>query len=312
MARRWGRPRRARPGLTNRRAAATSAPPVARWVTLVEQGDYLDFELVASPVFASKTLDEQLWWRCAGAVVTSAPLTALGRFDRFLLRSGAPPSAVLEVVPSPFDFAGQGVLAVPRRAAEGNRAELHTERVIELLPELIGGSADLGGSNLTVWPGCRSISEHPDGNYIHYGVREFGMTAIMNGIALHGGFIPYGGTFLIFMEYARNAVRLAALMKQHSILVYTHDSIGQGEDGPTHQPVEQIANLRTTPNMSVWRPADAVETAIKPNAVPTSNFFISYPPFSVILCHSPLQACLAAHLLVCAPGQGDQVIVLTR
>jgi transketolase len=131
----------------------------------------------------------------------------------------------------------------------------------ELLPELIGGSADLGGSNLTTWAGSRPIFDHPDGNYINYGVREFGMTAIMNGIALHGGFIPYGGTFLIFMEYARNAVRMAAIMKQHAIMVYTHDSIGQGEDGPTHQPIEQLANLRMTPNLSVWRPCDAVECA---------------------------------------------------
>ncbi len=130
------------------------------------------------------------------------------------------------------------------------------------LPELIGGSADLAGSNLTVWSGTTPITERADGNYINYGVREFGMTAIMNGIALHGGFIPYGGTFLIFMEYARNAVRMSALMKLHSILVYTHDSIGQGEDGPTHQPVEQLANLRVTPNMSVWRPCDAVESAV--------------------------------------------------
>ena len=130
------------------------------------------------------------------------------------------------------------------------------------LPEMIGGSADLAGSNLTVWSGTTPITESADGNYINYGVREFGMSAIMNGIALHGGFIPFGGTFLIFMEYARNAVRMSALMKQHCVFVYTHDSIGQGEDGPTHQPVEQIANLRVTPNMSVWRPSDAVETAV--------------------------------------------------
>lgn len=132
----------------------------------------------------------------------------------------------------------------------------------EMLPELIGGSADLAGSNLTMWKGSVPISDRADGNYIYYGVREFGMSAIMNGIALHGGFIPYGGTFLIFMEYARNAVRMSALMKQHVINVYTHDSIGQGEDGPTHQPIEQLASLRTTPNMSTWRPADAVETAV--------------------------------------------------
>ncbi len=132
----------------------------------------------------------------------------------------------------------------------------------KVLPELIGGSADLTGSNLTAWEGSLPISKEPKGNYIYYGVREFGMAAINNGIALHGGFIPYCGTFLIFMEYARNAVRMAALMKQHSIFVFTHDSIGQGEDGPTHQAVEQTCALRVTPNMSVWRPADAVETAV--------------------------------------------------
>ncbi|MCU5787782.1 transketolase [Alloalcanivorax marinus] len=131
------------------------------------------------------------------------------------------------------------------------------------LPELTGGSADLGGSNNTVWKGCKSITAgDASGNYIHYGVREFGMTAIMNGLCLHGGVRPYGGTFLTFMEYARNAVRMAALMHQPNILVYTHDSIGLGEDGPTHQPIEQIANLRMTPNLSTWRPCDTVETAV--------------------------------------------------
>ena len=132
----------------------------------------------------------------------------------------------------------------------------------EIMPELIGGSADLAGSNLTLWKGSVPITDSADGNYIYYGVREFGMTAIMNGLALHGGFVPYGGTFLIFMEYARNAVRMSALMKQHVINVYTHDSIGQGEDGPTHQPIEQLTNLRSTPNMAVWRPCDSVETAV--------------------------------------------------
>ena len=131
------------------------------------------------------------------------------------------------------------------------------------LPELFGGSADLAGSNLTLWSGAKGVSQaEPDGNYCFYGVREFGMTAIMNGIALHGGFRPYGATFLIFMEYARNAVRMSALMKQPIIHVYTHDSIGLGEDGPTHQPVEQLANLRLTPNLDAWRPADAVESAV--------------------------------------------------
>ena len=136
------------------------------------------------------------------------------------------------------------------------------EAYAPLLPEVIGGSADLAGSNLTLWSGSTPVSEKADGNYIYYGVREFGMTAISSGIALHGGFIPYAATFLIFMEYARNAARMAALMKQRSILVYTHDSIGQGEDGPTHQPVEQLTALRVTPHMSVWRPCDSVETAV--------------------------------------------------
>lgn len=132
-----------------------------------------------------------------------------------------------------------------------------------LLPEFMGGSADLAGSNLTLWKDSKGITrEDASGNYLFYGVREFGMSAIMNGIALHGGFIPYGATFLIFMEYARNAVRMAALMKQRSIFVFTHDSIGLGEDGPTHQPIEQLASLRMTPNMDVWRPCDAVESAV--------------------------------------------------
>lgn len=131
------------------------------------------------------------------------------------------------------------------------------------LPEFLGGSADLTPSNLTDWPDAKAITNTvADGNYLSYGVREFGMSAILNGIALHGGFIPFGGTFLMFSEYARNALRMAALMKQRSIFVYTHDSIGLGEDGPTHQPVEQTATLRMIPNMSVWRPCDAVETAV--------------------------------------------------
>lgn len=132
-----------------------------------------------------------------------------------------------------------------------------------LLPEIMGGSADLAGSNLTLWGGAKGLTaDDASGNYIYYGVREFGMSAIMNGIALHGGFVPYGATFLMFMEYARNAVRMAALMKQRSIFVYTHDSIGLGEDGPTHQPVEQIASLRYTPNLATWRPCDTVESAV--------------------------------------------------
>ncbi|KFC06583.1 transketolase [Trabulsiella guamensis ATCC 49490] len=131
-----------------------------------------------------------------------------------------------------------------------------------LLPELLGGSADLAPSNLTIWKNSVSLKDDPAGNYIHYGVREFGMTAIANGIAHHGGFVPYTATFLMFVEYARNAARMAALMKARQIMVYTHDSIGLGEDGPTHQAVEQLASLRLTPNFSTWRPCDQVETAV--------------------------------------------------
>ncbi|WP_028865822.1 transketolase [Psychromonas aquimarina] len=132
-----------------------------------------------------------------------------------------------------------------------------------LLPELLGGSADLAGSNLTLWSGSKGISsEDASGNYLFYGVREFGMSSIMNGISLHNGFINYGATFLMFMEYARNAVRMSALMGIRNIFVYTHDSIGQGEDGPTHQPIEQLANLRLTPNLQTWRPCDATESAV--------------------------------------------------
>ena len=137
------------------------------------------------------------------------------------------------------------------------------EHFAHILPEMLGGSADLTGSNNTDWSGSKAITaEDYSGNYLYYGVREFAMAAIMNGLALHGGFIPYGGTFLVFADYARNAVRLSALMKQRVIYVFTHDSIGLGEDGPTHQPVEHAAMLRMTPGMTVWRPADLMETAV--------------------------------------------------
>lgn len=136
------------------------------------------------------------------------------------------------------------------------------EGLAPVLPELIGGSADLAGSNLTLWSGSKGVSRETGGNYVYYGVREFGMSAIMNGISLHGGLIPYGATFLMFSEYARNALRMAALMKIRNLFVFTHDSIGLGEDGPTHQPVEQTATLRLIPNMDVWRPCDTVESTV--------------------------------------------------
>jgi len=153
--------------------------------------------------------------------------------------------------------------ANPANIASRKASQNALEAFGKMLPEFMGGSADLAPSNLTMWSGSKSITpEDASGNYIHYGVREFGMTAIMNGIALHGGFVPYGATFLMFMEYARNALRMAALMKVQNIQVYTHDSIGLGEDGPTHQPVEQVSSLRLTPNMSTWRPCDQVESAV--------------------------------------------------
>jgi transketolase len=153
--------------------------------------------------------------------------------------------------------------ANPANIASRKASQNALEAFGQMLPEFMGGSADLAPSNLTMWSGSKSLEANDfSGNYIHYGVREFGMTAIMNGIALHGGFVPYGATFLMFMEYARNAMRMAALMKVQNIQVYTHDSIGLGEDGPTHQPVEQIASLRLTPNMNTWRPCDQVESAV--------------------------------------------------
>jgi len=148
--------------------------------------------------------------------------------------------------------------AIATRKASQNAIEV----LAPLLPELIGGSADLAGSNLTMWSGSRPVSRKSGGNYIFYGVREFGMCAVSSGLALHGGVIPYAGTFLVFSDYARNALRMAALMKLHSVFVFTHDSIGLGEDGPTHQPVEHAASLRLLPGMDVWRPCDAVETMV--------------------------------------------------
>lgn len=156
-----------------------------------------------------------------------------------------------------------GFMAKPEEIASRKASQKVLEGIGKVLPEFLGGSADLSGSNLTLWSGSKVLTrDNADANYIHYGVREFGMSAIMNGVALHGGFIPYGGTFLVFYSYAASAARMAALMKQRVIFVYTHDSIGLGEDGPTHQPVEQAAALRATPNMSVWRPCDSVETAV--------------------------------------------------
>ena len=169
-------------------------------------------------------------------------------------------------MPADWDAKSSEYIATVNEEAKSPATRQASQACIEayspMLSELFGGSADLGCSNLTEWSGFKPMDANEVSNYVRYGVREFGMSAIMNGIALHGGLIPFGATFLMFMEYARNALRMAALMKQRSIFVYTHDSIGLGEDGPTHQPIEQIASMRLIPNMSVWRPCDAVETAV--------------------------------------------------
>lgn len=170
-------------------------------------------------------------------------------------------------LPSDWDQKATAYITAANEAAKKDATRKHSQAALNayaaMLPEMIGGSADLTGSNNTNWSGSKALTAtDAAGNYIYYGVREFGMSAIMNGIGLHGGFIPYGGTFLIFSEYARNALRMAALMKVPTIFVYTHDSIGLGEDGPTHQAVEQTATLRLIPNMKVWRPCDGVETAV--------------------------------------------------
>jgi transketolase len=186
-------------------------------------------------------------------------------------------------LPSDFEEKANALVLATQEKSESIASRKASQNTIEafgaILPELLGGSADLAGSNLTLWSGSKGIETDPAGNYIYYGVREFGMSGIMNGVSLHGGFINYGATFMMFMEYARNAVRMSALMGIQNVFVYTHDSIGQGEDGPTHQPVEQLTNLRTTPNMDTWRPCDATESvvawksAIERKTGPTSLIF---------------------------------------
>jgi transketolase len=191
-------------------------------------------------------------------------------FERY---SNAHPEAAREFdrrtkgdLPVDFEARVREILAGVREKAENIATRKASQNAIEalapVLPELIGGSADLAGSNLTLWSGSRAVTGQRGGNYVYYGVREFAMTAIMNGLALHGGFIPYGGTFLTFSDYCRNGLRMAALMRIRSIFVFTHDSIGLGEDGPTHQPIEHAATLRLIPNMDVWRPCDSEEAAI--------------------------------------------------
>jgi transketolase len=194
--------------------------------------------------------------------------------DKFSAYAKAYPELALELkrrldgeLPADFSEKADAFIAESQAKAENIASRKASQNSIQtfatMLPEVLGGSADLAGSNLTLWKGAKGITaEDASGNYLYYGVREFGMSGIMNGIGLHGGFRPFGATFLMFMEYARNAVRMAALMGIPNIFVYTHDSIGQGEDGPTHQPIEQVANLRLTPNLNTWRPCDGAETAV--------------------------------------------------
>ncbi|WP_153117104.1 transketolase [Rhodocyclus tenuis] len=169
-------------------------------------------------------------------------------------------------LPASWNEASAQALAAVVAKAENIATRKASQNAIQalapLLPEIIGGSADLAGSNLTLWKQARGVTHDAGGNYLYYGVREFGMTAIANGIALHGGLIPFTATFLVFSDYARNAIRMAALMKKRQVMVYTHDSIGLGEDGPTHQPIEHVASMRLIPNLDVWRPADATETLV--------------------------------------------------
>lgn len=212
------------------------------------------------------------------------------------------------------DIAAKGETIATRKASQNALNTLGP-----ILPEFLGGSADLAGSNLTLWSGAKGVGrDDAAGNYVYYGVREFGMSAIMNGIALHGGFIPYGATFLVFMEYARNAVRMAALMKQRVIFVYTHDSIGLGEDGPTHQPIEQISNLRHTPNMETWRPCDAVESAVAwksavmrvdgPSALIFSRQNLAHQPRSI---EQVADIARGGYILLDSAGVPDLILIAT-
>src|SRR5690606_18015173 len=200
------------------------------------------------------------------------------------------------------------------RKASQNSIEAYAPK----LPELLGGSADLAGSNLTLWSGAKGVSKTSGGNYVYYGVREFGMAAIANGVALHGGLIPYTATFLMFSEYARNALRMAALMKIRQIFVFTHDSIGLGEDGPTHQPVEQTATLRLIPNMDVWRPCDTTESAVAwANAIerkdgPTSMCFSRQNlPFQTRSAEQVAAIRKGGYVLSEAAGKSQAVIIAT-
>ncbi len=225
-------------------------------------------------------------------------------------------------LPTGFAWRVRKLMAVTKEKAQTVATRKASQDAIEgiapILPELIGGSADLTGSNLTLWSGSRAITARSGGNYLYYGVREFGMAAIMNGIALHGGFVPYGGTFLTFSDYCRSALRMAALMRIGTIFVFTHDSIGLGEDGPTHQPVEHLAALRLMPNMDVWRPCDSEESvvawaaAIERRDGPTSLVFSRQGlPFQLRTSEEDENMRRGAYVLVEPDGEPRAVIIAT-
>ena len=225
-------------------------------------------------------------------------------------------------LPSDFEEKANALVLACQEKGENIASRKASQNTIEafgaILPELLGGSADLAGSNLTLWSGSKGIEKDAAGNYVYYGVREFGMSGIMNGVSLHGGFINYGATFMMFMEYARNAVRMSALMGIQNIFVYTHDSIGQGEDGPTHQPVEQLTNLRTTPNMDTWRPCDATESvvawksAVQRKTGPTSLIF-SRQGLPAVARNNDQVANIAkgAYVLQDCEGTADVILIAT-
>jgi transketolase len=200
--------------------------------------------------------ERQAQWTAKLAAYRQAHPELAAEFDR-RMKGDLPGAWSAHVTQAIEKIATKGESIATRKASQNA-----IEAMAPALPELVGGSADLAGSNLTLWSGSKPVGREGGGNYFFFGVREFGMSAIMNGLCLHGGYIPYGGTFLVFSDYARNAIRLAALMKRRVIYVLTHDSIGLGEDGPTHQPIEHAASLRIIPGLDVWRPCDAVETAI--------------------------------------------------
>jgi transketolase len=206
---------------------------------------------------AKGTAAEKSWGEKLAAYKSAHPELA-AEFERRVIKGDLPADFAAKAQAFIEESQAKGEKIASRKASQNSIGAYGA-----LLPELLGGSADLAGSNLTLWKGSKGVTaDDASGNYIYYGVREFGMSAIMNGVSVHGGFIPYGATFLMFQQYAANAVRMSALMKLRNVFVYTHDSIGQGEDGPTHQPIEVLASLRMTPNLDTWRPGDAAESAV--------------------------------------------------